>query len=669
MAPPQRRFWIRGGVLVAIGLGVALRLAVFTVGVKAVPAFDDECKIALQAKQIARGEYSLLILASPYIFPLDAYLMAPWIHFLPRNAFGARILAFGAGLLSLVFSLLILKRCGRLRDLWPGAALLLVGSGYLHALQLGCAMPGYDTLLLLSSVAVWMAQRQEDRQDHVWLPALLVGVAGGLACSESFLSLPVLLTAGAMIGVHRNWRTALLALPAVAFGALLGLLPHLAAAHLYADAFNSVQQSVPWREALRKLSSPVMDCTLPAALGIAPPLFPDTSKRIGWLAHAGLWFSLAWLVTLTAATGVAVVRGIKRWGCDRWPSLDVGLVFAGISWMTLGLFLFSSRSHSHTYRYFALLVWSFPFVVAYLYCHTGKVLRCCIGGAALIFATVQLANSAALLSRWSAPGCADDLKSYDLRPAIRYLDQRGIRHGYATYVDAYRFTFETDERLVICQPFNERFPGWTVPFKNQVDAETNVAYILSDTYRFPPGLFKDDLESMGVSYRREDCGHYAVFTDFACPQRTTGTPVPRHSMHAQASHNPSQAGGMLDGTLDQFWRCDGSLQQTGMWVAVTWDQPRTVRRLLLDHGVMGRDHTMRVNIFARQEGAWVPAAQGVSEYPAPFEFRNGHPTYGRAVTDIILPRPVPASGLKIEIAEPRLDRAWTIKEIAVLADD
>lgn len=669
MTTRQRTFWIGAGIAVAIGLALALRLAVFTVSIKAVPAFDDECKIALQAKQIARGDYSLLILASPYIFPLDAYLMAPWIRILPRNAFGARMLAFSFGLLSLGFSLLILKRWGRLRDFWPGAALLLVGSGYLHALQIGCAMPGYGTLLLLSSVAVWLAQRQADRQDRLALPALLVGIAGGLACSETMLSLPVLLTAGTMMALHRNWRTAVLTLPAVAIGALLGLLPHLAAVHLYADAFSSVQQSIPWHQAFQKLLSPILDRTLPAALGIAPPVFPDTKERVGWLADYGLWFSAAWLAMLTTATLVALGRGIRRWRQERWPSIDVGLVFTGISWLCLGLFLFSGRSHSHTYRYFAPLVWSFPFVVAYLYRHTGTVIRCLIGVATVVFVTAQLASSAALLSRWSAPGFADDLKSYDLQPAIRYLEERGIRHGYATYVDAYRFTFATDERLVVCQPYNERFPGWLVPFKDQVDAATHVAYILSDTYRFPPERFEEDLKAMDVACRTRTCGHYVVFTDFTCPSRGTGTTIPRSSMRAQASHNPSEAVRMLDGTVSQGWRCNGSLQQTGMWVAVTWDQPRTVHRVRLDHGMVGRDHAKRVNVLARVDGAWQPAAEAVSDSPAPFEFINGRPVYGRAVTDILLPHPVRATGIKTEIVEPRPERAWTINEIEVIAGD
>lgn len=662
----RRIGWSSVALAALIVLGVALRLAVFGVSVQAIPAFDDECKIALQAKQIARGEFALLILASPYIFPLDAYVMAPFIHLLPRDAFGARIIAFVFGLLTLGLSLLILRRWGPLRDTWPGLLLVLFGSTYLLALQNGCALPGYYTLLFLSAFTVWLAQRQAASERRPWAAALAAGLTGGLACSETMLSLPVLLAAGAMLGLHRGWRTARWAVPALALGALVGLLPHLAAKHLHPDAFSSVQQSITLQAAAGKFLSPVMDRTLPAALGIAPPVFPDTKERVGWLAHRGLWFSGIWALVLTAATILAATRGVRRWLRDRWPSLDDGMVFAGISWMCLGLFLLSGRSHSHTYRYFAPIAWCFPFLVGYLYAGASRPWRMLLGALTVALVAVNLANSAALVKRWAAPGFADDLKSYDLRPAIDYLDSRGIRHGYATYVDAYRFTLATDERLIVCQPFNERFPGWLVPYKEVVDAADRTAYILSDAYRFPPRRLEEDMAEMGVKSSKQVCGHYTVFTDFVCPERSTGVPIPRTSMTASASHNANAAPDLIDGTVARFWRCEGTLQQTGMWVAVEWEDPAAVTRIRLDHGMVGRDHARRVKVWARDGGTWTPAADSVPDAPAPFEFRNNRPAYGRAVTEIVLSNAVAATGVKVEILEPRTNRAWTVNEVEII---
>jgi hypothetical protein len=64
------------GIVIVLLLGLALagRVALFRAGCVTMPATDDECIIALQAKQIIHGDFSLLMLAQPYMFPLEAYL-------------------------------------------------------------------------------------------------------------------------------------------------------------------------------------------------------------------------------------------------------------------------------------------------------------------------------------------------------------------------------------------------------------------------------------------------------------------------------------------------------------------------------------------------------------------------------------------------------------------
>jgi hypothetical protein len=39
----------------------------------------------------------------------------------------------------------------------------------------------------------------------------------------------------------------------------------------------------------------------------------------------------------------------------------------------------------------------------------------------------------------------------------RFLNEHAIRRAYASYGPAYRLTFETGERIIVSQPWNERF--------------------------------------------------------------------------------------------------------------------------------------------------------------------------------------------------------------------
>lgn len=656
------KIWVLMGA--GILLAIALRLTLMSVSCAQIPAFDDECKIALQAKQVAAGERPLLILASPYIFPLDAYLMAPLIKILPRNAFGARIMATGFGLLAMVFSMLILWRWGGLRDIWPGLLLILFSSPYLLALQHGCAMPAYATLVMITALLILIAQRNWMEGTGRWGAALTVGLLIGLACSETLLCLPVLLTVGAMVGLQRGWRGMRVALPALVLGIGIAFSPHHLAKVLHPGAFTAVENEVSFMAGISRLLDPVLSMSLPAAFGFGTPLFPDTSERLSWMAGGARLAGMLWALILLVATGVAARDFILRWKRERWPSVDGLLLFVGICWLSMILFLFSGRSHSHTFRYFVLILWSFPFLVGGLYLRAGRSARWVLGGLAMILALLNVGGVMALMNRWRDPVIARHLKLYDIAPVVKYLDSRGITKGYASYTDSYRFTFETDGRITLCQAFNERFPSWPVPFKAGVDASTNVAFVLSDSYRLPPEEFEEHMVRGRISYRKERCGEFSVYTDFALPPDAPKWATALAGCRLDASHNKPHARLMRDGK-DTFWRCDGSLQKPGMWVSMKWTEPCVVGLVEFDQGASFRDHPMTVNIDAIKEGSWYRVASDCPVSRMPYGFINNHPAYGHGIASIEFPEPVMTTGIRIEIAKPRPNYAWTIAEMGI----
>ena len=657
----KRNFWI---VALLIGLAaVSLRIAMFGVGIQTIPAFDDECKIVLQAKQIARGHFPLLILASPYIFPLEAYLQAPLVNFLPRNPFGARIEVFCMGFLAVLLSLLILRRWGSWKDTWPGILLILFPSGYLLMLQVGCALPGYPTLMLLAVLVIWFGQRHAEAQRWIWVPALFGGIAGGLAASDTMLALPILIVGGAMMMVARSWKTALISAPVYGVGALIGLSPHWIARCINSGAFHAVQQNVSFRDGLHKIISPTLETVLPAAFGWAPTIFPDHKNRVPWIPGFDLYIGIILVVLLVFFSLLLLRDFILRWRKERWPRVDAGMAFAGIAWMCLILFVFSSRSHSHTYRYCIPFVVSFPFLMAYAYRQSGKIGRWLLGLVTGLIMVINLAGSFAIMQRWSTPGFSDFLKSYDMKPAFAYLRERGINRCYGTYADAYRITFETDEGIICSQPYNERFPGWRVPFSELVNPATNVAFMLSDAYRFQPDEFEDDLAEMEVGYRVEPCGHYRVYTDFQPRFPLPGREVPPTELTLIPCVNAKDAGRLTDGDFLTRWQ-SFKAQEPGFWIEVQWAAARPVSQMKLYYNQYRNDRAREMRLQARVNGAWKTILDHIPRKIDCFDFFNGHPVYMNEVKTLRWPA-VTTDALRLEIVEPEPGRDWTMGEIKV----
>jgi len=649
-------------VVLVVVLALWVRWALFGAGCSNMPAVDDECIIALQAKQIARGEFSLLMLAQPYMFPLEAYLMAPVVELLPRTAFGARIMAFSMGLVSLLLGWLIIRKWGSLADVWPGVLLLLFGSPFLLLLQYGIALPGYPSLIFLSTLMTWLAQKWVDSKSIPGGRAVVIGFLGGLCCSVTMLALPVLIMAGAMSALSRNWRLARWTFPLFIAGAFLGFIPNWLARYFCNGVGGDIFRLESWRVALEGLVSPTLTFTLPAALGMGCPVVPGSLDRIEISPPLGLAYGVLWLLLLVVVSLKSLGAGWARLRHDRWLTLDAGLVFAGVSWICLIMFLFSARSASHAYRYLTLIAWAWPFLVGYLYCHSGRLGRWVVGGLTLLILSVNVYNGMAILKRWSDPAFGAQLKSHDLGAVIRYLDERGIRRAYSVYADAYRLTYATDERIICAQLYNERFPSWPLPYKeDRVDPATNVAYVLSMDSCFSSAVFERDLASAKVSCRVQECGAYKVYTDFVSSMADAKSVT---VSKADASHSSENVAGRMNDP-DLFWRSEGYHQQTGMWVSVEWHEPRQVGHMLLNHGVFVQDCPDTVHVYYRQDREWVRLPDPMSCLCVPFIFKNGHPVYGGEMTRVDLPAPVVTAGLKIEIVNPRVRRAWTIYDIAI----
>ncbi len=659
---------------------IGFRVAFFIISVNHVPASADESIVSLQAQQIARvssspvsraihprpilGRFPMLFMAQPYLFPIESYISAPFVRWLPRNAFGVRIIPAILGFLSIICLLLIMRRYGRLKDIWPGVLLALFPSTYLLMLQTAYALPGYSSLMLLSVLVILLAQIHNECSKYTCLviSAMASGFFAGLACSGTLMAVPVLLTAGAMVCLSTRWSRALVSFPVFSFSALTGMLPYFIAKRAYPGAHEAVSSLYSWHEAIACLWSPALNYTLPTAMGIRSCIFPDTKEAIALIPYMETIFAVLWVFLVAAAAVMCIHYFIVRLIHDKWPSFKTIDLFVGLSWIGLALFILSTRSHSHTYRYLLLLALCFPLIIGWLYTKSGKFLRVLLGIFAIFIAGLNIANCCMLMDRWSTSNfAASTVKLYEPQPAVDYLRKKGVDRCYATYWNAYRIDYLTDEQIVCSQPYNERFFGWPVPYKEIVDSSTNAAYVLSPGFRFLPDQFEDDLAVMQVAYHKQLCGDFSVYTDFKRVLQRTEQKIYPSLLTISVSIYPEAASVLNDGNYATRWRSHKA-QEKGMWVNVQLPSSMPITRVSMYYNYYHHDRARSLNILAHTMDGWKTVRPDITRDMDPFEFINSHPIYGNQVQTIRF-TPVITDLLKIEINEPEPGRDWTIGEI------
>lgn len=666
-------------IILVLLVAVGVRVAFFSSSVNHLNVSGDESIAALlgmgitqssdspvmQAKQNPRGvfgRFPLLFMAQPYLFPVDSYFAAPFIRWLPNNAFGIRFTPSLLGLLTVLFSIIILLRRGALRETWPGIVLILFPSSYLLLLQGAYGLPGYPSSMFLSALGIFLAQEHNQSSRRSWVLAALAGLTVGVACSGTMLMLPLFGAVTVMVCLGTSWKKAILSAPSFLGGALVGLSPYYVAKHAYPGAHNAVTQMVPVAEAIGRLRKPTFTFTLPAAMGIRSPIVPDSVETVSLFSEGSeSVFAWIWGAIAIAATGICVFYFIRRLLRDKWPSIVPTDLFAGLSWVSLLLFVLSTRWGSHEFRYLMPLAWCFPFLIADLYMRSKKAPRIVLGTLACGLAVVNVATAGLVMKYWSA----DEFDGYftDVRPVIEYMQEKGITRCYASYFDCYAINYMADEQIICSQPHNERFYGWPLPYKELVDADTNVAYAMGPSHRFRPEHLDRDLDILGVISHREVVGKFNVHTDFKQKIPRREELLPATSLKITASHESEAATTLHDGDRLTRWHAHHS-QEKGMWIDVRLPSEMPVARVNLFYDYYPYDNAHAVNILANTPEGWTPITNAVPFVMHPFEFTNGHPVYGSQFQTIRL-EPVLTDAVRIEIATPHEGRDWTIGEIEI----
>jgi hypothetical protein len=659
-----RRLGVAGAILLVL-CAVILRCVFAGVSLAHVPATADEASAVLLAEQIAHGKPALLFIGQPYQFPIEAYLLALTVHWMPHNAFGARYLTLLLGLLSAAVFLVIARRVLPAGSRWPAVLLLLFPSAYWLMTQAAYTPPQYSASVFLSALLVYTVHRA-GLTPHRRFLAFLAGLLGGLALSNHLLVLPIVAAAGAVVGLGRGWRETARGTACFAAGALIGLMPYFLAGWLCPGANEEVGQTLPLAKWLRRLLDPMLSATLPGALGVEPPLFPDFDLHVRGVPALRLLIVSMYGLTLAAVlihSGVAFVRRIMR---DRWPSVELPDLFAGASVLTLLLFGASRRATAESHRYLLIAVWFFPLLIGYLHSLLPRRGRFAMGAFALGLAVLNLGTSAVLIREWCRPDFAvRAADTPDIRSLLAQLDGGKIRRCYASFWLAYRITYESRGHILCAPPYNERFFGWPIPFKDIVDQAPDAAYVMTDTFssRFKRKQFEEDLATFNISAERQTLGPFTIYRDFRHAPSERDVAVTATECSFAAASQTQTINLLRDGNPQTCWR-SREPQRPGLWVQGNLVRPRPIQRLTLYYPKGTRMFAPVLRVLGQRNGNWSPLRDD-----APMRFDRlrcvgGRPIYGDAQQTLWF-TPATVDAVRLEIVTAAPDRPWAIGEIEI----
>ena len=495
---------VRYHIPLALLLGVMVR-APFWAEALRTPVDGDTAIVGLMARHLGRG---WTMWGQPYGSPLEAWLAAPFLALMGPRAEALRLCYFLLGLALIPVAYLLARRLDP-RAALPAAVLVACPPPYFLLLS-ALPPPMYPSSLVLCGILLLLALRLGERFQAERLPAgelVLAGVLAGLAAWTHLMSLSIVLGGGIYLFLRARGRRA---------AVLYGLVPFLVVSapwwtRALVDRQATRVVSVSGRE--ERLAShlvevlPRLPRLLGGVFGLRTPWIADDADHI---AHAPSWMAVAIVLGYAAALVVAA-RASRR-------SPPARLLLAAAA-LVVAVFPFPLRSGPDSIRFLTPLYLPVAALVAWAGLSLGRPRRAWI--LVLGLASLHLGAARGLLAAWrSADRAAAPFLLPDLAPVRRLLNDHAVRRAYASYGPAYRLTFESGERIVASQPWNERFLHYPLPYLDEVRFARNVAWVL--TPRIPsdlpaPAAFEAALGAAGGRWRRGEAGEGIVFHDFVPP--------------------------------------------------------------------------------------------------------------------------------------------------------
>jgi hypothetical protein len=513
------------------------------------PIDGDTAIVGLMAQH---GLASATFWGQPYGSPLDAWLAAPFVALLGPTPLAVRLPCF---LLSLTLVPLGWALARRLHPAAaaPAAFLLACPPAYLLLLS-ALPPPVYPVTLPLLGLLLLGATATRKRRRGVWgraakrgppdelTPAdvgqgladdaplavrtlLLWGLAAGLALWTHLVALAVVVPALAYLAwsARRSRaglaRVLLATLPALVLASApwwtrLAWDPSATAVVSLGDAGGATWSHL--RALLPRMHEPLL-----GLLGAhTPTTADDPLNHVGLPVGGAVALALLYAVGLLRAAQVArrARRGASRAGLR---AAGVAALLGAALALTVLAFPWPLRAGPETIRFLTPAYLPLAVLVAWAPAAEGHRRGAWV--LVLTLGLLHLVPATRLLAAWRAAGPAELLP--DCRPVLRLLDERGLRRAWASYDTAWCLTYLSGERVIASQPWNERFPGAALRYRDEVRFARDVAWVLVPGADFDlprPERFERDLRASGGAFRRTPVGQAFVYDRFVPPWPAEG---------------------------------------------------------------------------------------------------------------------------------------------------
>ena len=496
----------------AILFGLVVRVP-FWIEALRTPVDGDTAIIGLMARHLGRGT---TMWGQPYGSPLEPWLAAPFVAAMGPRAAALRLCYFllGLALIPLAYAL---GRALDPRAAFPAAVLVACPPPYFLLLS-ALPPPMYPSALLMCGALLVLAARLGDRLASGGRPTgRLVGwgALAGLALWTHLMSAAVVAACLAWLWRRATARRATLAAAVIPMllisaGWWLPALADAQAARVLSPSGRAQTMGEHLGEVLPRLHVP-----LGGLLGTHAPLVADDPEHVVRVPRA-------------AAAALALIYGVglvlaARSSAGSGPARLL-LAAAGLGLLA---FPFPLRSGPGAIRFLTPLYLPIAALLAWGPVARGRPRRSWI--VVLALCGLHLAGAHRLLGAWrAADRAAPPFLLPDLGPARRVLEAHGLRRAYASYGPAYRLTYETGERIVVSQPWNERFLHHPLPYLDEVRFASQVAWILTPAIPTDvpgPRVFEAQLTAAGGRWRRTEAGAATVYHDFVPPFSPTVEPL------------------------------------------------------------------------------------------------------------------------------------------------